>query len=156
MTLALGALAAGVSACGDDAVTSDAAAFCEQAATNRDMIVAPPMTTEAEVQATLDFYRLMGELAPIAIAEQWGDVVTAMETASTLVPGNETSEQLVAMTAYASERSAYEISVWLKRNCDVDIPVETIAPQEALPPPTTTLAQPDGTGTASDTATASG
>ncbi len=136
---------------GDDTVASDAGRFCAEASANTDMIVDPPMATEAQLTATLDFYRLMGELAPIGIAEQWGDLVAAMETASSLVPGNETSEQEVAMTAYATERSAYEVKVWLQRNCGVDIPITTIAPQEPLPPPTPT--QPStATGSASETA----
>ena len=74
--------------CGDDGVQSDAERFCGEAVTRRDMIVAPPMATEQEVEATLDFYRLMGELAPVAIAEQWNQIVTAMETASTVAPGD--------------------------------------------------------------------
>jgi hypothetical protein len=132
------ALLVAVGCAGDEEVASDAERFCGEAAAQRDLIVAPPLSTDAEVAATLDFYRLMGQLAPIAIAEQWGDLVTAMETASTLVPGDPASEQLVAMTAYATERSAYEVAVWLQRNCGVEIPITTIAPQAPLPPPGTT------------------
>lgn len=116
-------------------MASDAERFCGEAAANRDMIVAPPMSTEAEVTATLDFYRLMGQLAPIAIAEEWNDLVVALETASSIVPGDPASEQEVAMTAYATEPSAYAVTVWLQRNCGVDIPITTIAPQAPLPPP---------------------
>ena len=91
------------------------------------------MATEPEVEATLDFYRLMGELAPVAIATQWNDIVHAMETASTVAPADPNSQQQVALQAYATERSAYEVAVWLKRNCGVDIPITTIAPQEPVP-----------------------
>jgi hypothetical protein len=111
------------------------------------MIVAPPMATEAEVEATLDFYRLMGELAPVAIADQWNQIVTAMETASTVVPGDPDSQQQVALQAYATERSAYEVAVWLKRNCGVDIPITTIAPQDAIPARTTTTTIAEGAAT---------
>lgn len=127
-----------LAACGDDGVASDAERFCGEASTRRDMIVSPPMATEAEVEATLDFYRLMGQLAPLAIAEQWNDIVEAMETASTVVPGDPGSEQAVALQAYATERSAYEVAVWLRRNCGVDIPITTIAPQDPIPARTTT------------------
>jgi hypothetical protein len=130
---------AGLVGCGgDDGVASDAERFCGEATTQRDMIVAPPMATEAEVEATLDFYRLMGQLAPVAIAEQWNEIVHAMETASTVVPGDPDSEQQVALQAYATERSAYEVAVWLQRNCGVDIPITTIAPQDPIPARTTT------------------
>ena len=133
--------------CGDDGVQSDAERFCGEASTRRDMIVAPPMATEQEVDATLDFYRLMGELAPVAIADQWNQIVTAMETASTVAPGDPDSQQQVALQAYATERSAYEVAVWLKRNCGVDIPITTIAPQEPIPARTTTTTIAEGAAT---------
>ena len=128
-------LAAG---CGDDGVASDAERFCGEAKAQRDMIVTPPMATEAELEASLEFFRLMGELAPVAIADQWNDIVAAMETASTVVPGDPESEQQAALQAYATERSAYEVAVCLQRNCGVDIPITTIAPQDPIPARTTT------------------
>ena len=136
-----------LAACGDDGVQSDAERFCGEASTRRDMIMAPPMATEQEVDATLDFYRLMGELAPVAIADQWDQIVAAMETASTVVPGDPDSQQQVALQAYATERSAYEVAVWLKRNCGVDIPITTIAPQEPIPARTTTTTIAEGATT---------
>lgn len=133
--------------CGGDGVHSDAERFCGEAVSRRDMIVSPPMATEQEVAATLDFYHLMGQLAPVAIAEQWNDIVDAMETASTVAPADPSSQQQVALAAYASERSAYEVAVWLKRNCGVDIPITTIAPQEPVPARTTTTTVADGAST---------
>lgn len=127
-------------ACGNDDVTSDAERFCGEAIEQRDLIVNPPLGTEAELAATLDFYRLMGELAPLGIAEEWDRLVVAMETASTVVPGDPESEQLMAMTAYATEPSAFAVATWLSDNCEVDIPITTIVPQERAPaiaPPAT-------------------
>ncbi len=138
-----------VAACvggGDDAVDSDAQRFCGEAGAQRDLIVAPPLETEAELDATLDFYRLMGELAPVAIAEEWNDLVVNLETAATVVPGDPDSEQLVALTAYATEPSAFAVKKWLSDNCGVEIPITTIAPQEQIPARTTTttsLAEPE-------------
>lgn len=132
-----------VTGCGDDdTVVSDANTFCGQATEQRTMILAPPMATEAELEASLEFYRLMGQLAPVAIAQEWDDLVVAMETASTIVPGDAESEQLVAMTAYASEPSAYRVKKWLLDNCGLDLPITTIAPQEQVPAATTTVPQP--------------
>jgi hypothetical protein len=132
--------------CSDDAPASDAVQFCDQARANTALIVSPPLATEAELDETMDFYRLMGELAPIAIAEQWNRLVDAMETAAAIVPGDPASAQQVAMTAYAVERSAYEVKVWLNQNCGVDLPITTIAPQDPVPAqtvPVTTV--PGGT-----------
>jgi hypothetical protein len=139
-----------VAACGDDeAVVSDANAFCGRATEQRDLILSPPMANDAELEASLEFYRLMGQLAPVAIAEEWGDLVRVIETASTIVPGDPESEQLVAMTAYATEPSAYRVKKWLLDNCGLDLPITTIAPQEQVPARVTTVAPPptsDGDG----------
>ena len=75
---------------------------------------------------------------PLAIAEEWNDLVVTLETATTLVPVDPESEQLVAMTAYASEPSAFAVKKWLSQNCGVEIPITTIAPQEQIPARTTT------------------
>lgn len=136
-------LVVAVAACGgDDAVESDAATFCTEATEQRETILAPPVATEAELQASLEFYRLMGQLAPAAITDEWGELVAAMETASTVVPGDPESEQLAAMTAYAVEPSAYRVKKWLFDNCGLDLPITTIAPQEQAPARTTTIAPP--------------
>jgi hypothetical protein len=144
--LLVAALCVTLTACGgDDVVQSDAERFCGEAIAQRNTILAPPLSTEAELTATLDFYRLMGQLAPIAIAEQWNDLVVNLETAITIVPGDPASEQRVALQAYATERSAYEVATWLKKNCDLDLgPITTIAPQSPVPAATTTLPSPDG------------
>ena len=128
-----------------DEVHSDAERFCGEAIAQRDTIVAPPLSSELELQATLEFYRLMGQLAPVAIAEEWNALVVNLETAAALIPGDTDSEQLVAMTAYATEPSAYEVKRWLAANCGLEIPITTIAPQEQQPARSTTVAPPEST-----------
>lgn len=136
------ALAALVGCTRDRTVASDAERFCGEAVANRDLILAPPISTEEELTAVLEFHRLMAQLAPLAIATEWAALVHNYEVASELVPGDPASEQRVAMTAYATEPSAYAVQVWLERNCGVELPITTIAPQAppTVPPPTT----PDG------------
>jgi len=135
-------------ACQRDAPSSDAERFCGEARDNADLITHPSITSEAELDATLDFYRLMGQLAPLAIAEEWAALVHNLEVAAAVVPGDPASEQLVAITAYATEPSAYRVKVWVQQNCAVDLPITTIAPQapvEVTPPttpPSSTTAAP--------------
>jgi len=146
-TLAYAAIAlVTLAACGgDDTIQSDAERFCGEAIENRNNLVAPPLGSDADVDATLEFYRLMGELAPIAIAEEWNDVLVSLETASSIVPGDPESEQLVAKTAYATEPSAFAVKTWLLDNCKLDIPITTIAPQANEPARTTTIVPPEST-----------
>ena len=143
LAIALGVAAIGCG--GDDDPSSDAERFCGEAIENRNNLVAPPLASEADLEAALDFYRLMGELAPIAIAAEWNDVVVSLETASTLVPGDPESEQLVAKMAYATEPSAFAVKTWLLENCKLDIPITTIAPQAPEPARTTTIAPSETT-----------
>ena len=145
-TAVISLIAAGAACGGGDDAGSDAEQFCREATDHRSTIVAPPLNTEAELAATLDFYHLMGRLAPVAIAEEWNALVVNLETAAALVPGDPDSEQLVAMTAYATEPSAYEVKRWLVTNCGLDIPITTIAPQEQGPALTTTVAPPEDGG----------
>lgn len=126
--------------CGDDSPPQrDAARFCGEAIAHTSVIVSPPLSDEEGLAATLDFYRVMGELAPLSIAEEWNRLVHALEVATELEPGNPDSEQLVAATAYAAEPAAYDVKVWLERNCGLDIPITTIAPHDQLPPVVPTL-----------------
>jgi hypothetical protein len=136
-------------ACGDDGdVSGDAERFCDEAAAHTSAIVAPPVSDEAGLVATLDFYRLMGELAPLSIAEEWNRLVEALEAANELVPGDPESEQYVAATAYAAEPAAYRVQVWLERNCGVTLPITTIAPHDPIPAITpTTPSTPPTTAT---------
>ena len=56
--------------------------------------------------------------------------MSAYETASTVVIGDQESEQAALTAAYSSEKSAAAIEAWLMANCAVDIgPVFTIVPQ---------------------------
>lgn len=138
------ALAASGCGGGDGDVQPDAERFCGEAIAHTSAIVAPPVSDEAGLAATLDFYRLMGQLAPLSIAEEWNQLVVALETANSLVPGDPESEQLVAATAYASEAAAYRVHVWLDRNCGLTLPITTIAPHDPVPAitPTTTSVPP--------------
>jgi hypothetical protein len=133
------ALLAASCGAGDGAVDSDAERFCGEAIAQQTAIVSPPLATEAELAATLDFYTLMGQLAPIGIAQEWNDLVVNLETASTVVPGDPESEQRVALRAFATERSAFDVATWLRTNCGLNITITTIAPQEQVPARTTTV-----------------
>lgn len=131
----------------DESPSSDAERFCGEARANAALITEQLPVDLAELEATLDFYRLMGQLAPLAIATEWNTVVAAYETASTVVPGDAQSEQKMAMTIYAAEPSAYAVKVWLERNCGVDIPIVTIAPHDPVPARTLPPATAPDTGT---------
>jgi hypothetical protein len=132
---------AGLAACGGSEAPS-AERFCGEVQENREQLTNPDITTEGDIAAVLDLYREIGALAPLAVEDDWNQLISAYETASTVVIGDEDSEQEALAAIYRSEGSAAAVAKWLQDNCAVDIgPVFTIVPQgpvEATVPPTST------------------
>jgi hypothetical protein len=123
---AIGALG---TACSNDEAPS-AERFCGEVAENKEALTSPQLVGTDDVESLLDLYRRIGGLAPLSVADDWNQIVSAYETASTVVIGDQESEQAALTAIYSSEQSAAEVETWLLANCAVDIgPVFTIVPQ---------------------------
>lgn len=121
-------LALWLGACGGGESPS-AERFCGEIAANKDALTNPTLEFEDDIGPLLELYRTIGKLAPLAVEGDWNQLVSAYETASTVVPGDEASEQEALAAIYSSERSAAAVDTWLRANCAVDIgPVFTIVP----------------------------
>jgi hypothetical protein len=125
----------------DGSEAPSAERFCGEVQENRDQLTNPSIAVDEDIDDLLDLYREIGALAPLAVADNWNQIVSAYETASTVVIGDEASEQEALVAIYRSERSAAAVDRWLQDNCGVDIgPVFTVVPQgpasEATVPPT--------------------
>ncbi len=147
-------LMAALGACGGDEDPS-AERFCGEVAANNEALTNPQLGYTDDIDPLLDLYRNVGELAPLGVEADWDQLVSAYETASTVVIGDQESEQKALTAIYSSEKSAAAVEAWLLANCAVDIgPVFTIVPQGpvtvTLPPEGTT---PDGTTSADTTPT---
>ncbi len=128
--------------CGNDEAPS-AERFCGEVAQNTEALTNPQLTDAEDIEALLDLYREIGDLAPLGVEDDWNELVSAYETASTVVIGDQESEQAALTAIYSSEQSAAQVEAWLLANCAVDIgPVLTIVPQGpatiTVPPATTT------------------
>lgn len=125
------ALACVATACGSDAdPAGDASRFCGEVEANKARLTQPDLASSDDIGPLLDLYRMIGEFAPLAIEQEWEQLITNYETASTVVPGDEESEQRMIETALRTEKSAVAVSRWLMVNCAVDLgPVATITPQ---------------------------
>ena len=114
-------------ACSDDG--PDAGRFCGEVEANRVALTAPRIEFADDIEPFLALYRSVGELAPLAIEDEWGRLVENYETASTVVPGDPESEQRVITTALQSEEAATEVDAWLRENCGIDLgPLSTLVP----------------------------
>ena len=131
-----------LSGCGADENPS-AERFCGEVAANKEALTNPQIIYSDDIDPLLDLYRNIGELAPLGVEDDWDQLVSAYETASTVIVGDQESEQSALTAAYSSEKSAAAIETWLMDNCAVDIgPVFTIVPQGpvtiTVPPDTAT------------------
>jgi hypothetical protein len=88
--------------------------------TNRSAIVAGSIASELELSSTLEMYRQLDDLAPLAVSQEWSTLLNAIETANTVVPGDPDGIQRVAEAAYQSEAAALAIAEWAMASCDVD------------------------------------
>lgn len=121
--------------CGEPALVPNAAAFCEELRSNRSAIVSGTISSEVDIANMLDLYRRLETLAPLAVSQEWTIVLNAIETANTIVPGDQDSIQRVAAAAYQSEAAALAIAEWAMASCEVDLgPVTTLVPHDAPEP----------------------
>jgi len=126
---------AAAAGCGGDS-GGDAERFCGEIAANKDALTKPELNYSDDIEPLLDLYRGIGDLAPLAVEDDWNQLVAAYETASTVVPGDQASEQEALAAIYSSEESAAAIDQWLRSNCAVDIgPVFTIVPHTPVTAP---------------------
>jgi len=123
----LAALAA-LAACGGEEAPS-AERFCGEVAANNEALTSPQLVYTDDIDLLLDLYRDVGALAPLDVEPDWNRIVAAYETASTVVVGDQESEQAALTAIYSTEKSAAAVEAWLLANCAVDIgPVFTIVP----------------------------
>ena len=120
-----------IAACGSDGDTAgNAERFCGEIEVHQGALFAPDLSSSAEIAPLVELYNEIGKLAPLAIEADWEQLVLNYETASTVVPGDDTSIQAAAAQAYQSEQSAAAVKQWLVDNCALDIgPVATIVAQ---------------------------
>lgn len=126
-TLVLGGVALG---CGSDE-GGDAGRFCGEVQANRAALTSPRLEFADDVEAYLELYRSIGDLAPLAIEAEWDQLTTNYETVSTMVAGDPESEQMAIASALQTEASAAAVATWLRDNCAVEIgPLGTLVARD--------------------------
>lgn len=127
------ALAAG---CGDDGGGS-AERFCGEIDVNKMVLTDPALVYEDDIDSLLELYREIADLAPLAIEDEWRQLLSTYETASTVVPDDVESVQTALAAAFQSESAAVAVANWLRANCAVDIgPLTTIVSHDEAVPTT--------------------
>lgn len=125
-------------ACRDDENGRGTDEFCAQVTEHQAALFrGPAEQTRQAYEDLVELYRDIGELAPLAIEEEWTAMAELWETAL-----EEADEQEVLRRSYTSERDAVAVVDWVEENCSVTVPLATVPPLVA--PPGTEAAAADG------------
>ena len=121
-----------LSACGEATPGSRCGCLREELKQSSE-IVAATINSDLELTATLEIYRRLQTLAPLAVAQEWSNVVQAIETANTVVPGDPAASNVLLPPATKAKLRT-TIREWAMASCDVDLgPVTTLVPRAPEP-----------------------
>jgi hypothetical protein len=97
------------------------ASYCARVQADIETINSPSIATSADITATLDLYRGIGDHAPADVAPEWVVMIDSLETAATLVPGDAAGTAAVTEAALSSQAAATRIQLYTRNNCGTDI-----------------------------------
>ena len=145
---ALAAVLAGaglLSACGPDEGARGVDAYCKELAEDA-LLLNLDMVAIDEIDALVDRYQHLADIAPLAIEEQWTQLTSLARAAAIVDLTNEESRAAVVEQAASTERAATQIADHAAANCGITLLMGT-------PPPatTTTVAPPPTQPTESTT-----
>ena len=138
----LAAVVATVGASCDGDEPGDQEAFCADLQADAQAMMNPQLATDADIEAHLTIYRDLADEAPLAVEEDWGVIVDALEVANDADPDDAESAELARRAIYSAQQSAGVVRTWVTTNCGFDLatigPIGTVAPPPPPPTPTTT------------------
>ena len=112
--------AGALSACGGGSEPS-ATAFCN--ALDRELPgLEGPTATQGDLDALVERYDGLAELAPLAIEADWTQITDLIRTAVTVEPDDPTSVQTALDAAYRTERAARRVEAWVSATCGLAMP----------------------------------
>ena len=95
------ALVGVVGSCSDDPAPT-VGAYCDSVRANLQELVNPNIATTSDIEATIDRYRSIADVAPLAVEPEWRRVIEALETAATVVPSDPASMEIANRAALAA------------------------------------------------------
>jgi hypothetical protein len=136
-----------MSAC-DDSNGRTAEGYCGQIKLHLDALNTPAIADGADIEATIEIYRTITSAAPAAVEPEWEQLLTSLETASTVDPADPESLQRVADTARSTRPAATRVQQYTDQTCALRIadPPPITNPVTATTVPADTTAPPPATG----------
>ena len=126
-------------ACADDSERSESA-YCTAVGRHLDQLNNPAITSEVDINATIEIYREVSKAAPLAVQPEWDTLVFSLRTAAAVTPSDPASVQLAADTAREAQPAATRISTYTAQRCGLQIgaAVPTTTPSASTVAPATT------------------
>jgi hypothetical protein len=119
-SLAIGLCCVGllVSGCGDK--RNDATNFCRQLEQELPGLSAR-LTSQSEIDQMVARYRRLGEVAPLAVAEDWDALTSLMADAAKVNPNDQTEMETFAEEALVANSASQRALRWVLNTCGVDL-----------------------------------
>jgi len=117
----LGVVAVGAGAACREDTGNTGERYCGAIKTNLERLNEPSIDSPAEIQATLEMFRAIVDAAPAAIEPEWQQLLTNIETASTVDPDDAESLQRVSDVARSSKPAATRVQQYTDQLCALKI-----------------------------------
>lgn len=121
--------------------------YCAEVQAHLELLTSPSLASGVDIEPMLDRYRGIATLAPATVAPEWAELVTALETASTVVPGDAASIERAIDAALAGQPAYTRIQQYTASACGLAIgtPPTPTNPVTATTPAPATSAVPEPT-----------
>lgn len=143
------AVASTAAGCGNDSALPTEGAYCTEVGNHLTALNAPALALPTDIVGMVNEWRAVADSAPVAIAQEWDAMMTALETAVTVDPADNSSLQRLADTARTSEQAANRVITYTYEKCGATIggiapvPATTVpGPASSEPADATTTAAP--------------
>lgn len=121
------------------------ATYCDAVRGDLEVLMNPAIVTGTDIDATIDRYRSIAAVAPAAVEPEWQRVIAVLETAATVIPGDQTSLEIANQAALAGASAYGELQQYTQVECAIDIGTP---PTPTNPVTATTVVPPTTLGTA--------
>ena len=138
-TLGVAAILA-LPACSDEPENTEAA-YCDEVQANVEALNGPNVATGADIAPLIDRYRAVADVAPAGVEPEWQELVSALETASTVIPGDTESLEIATKAALAGQPAYTKIQLFTQTTCGIALgtpppPTNPVTATTVVPPTT--------------------
>lgn len=146
LAVALTVTVAGLAGCSSGKV-HDAGVYCA-ALRDDEASIGAPITAEPEIAQRIELFRQLQSKAPLAVEDQWKEVVDLLQAAATVDLTDKAAVAALSDKAFSTTKAAAKIGDHAQKVCGIALP-----PIGLPVPPSVTIEPPAATDTGAPPAT---